>query len=124
MFKMVMVSFRTSQDLKDSLDQIGREVQRSRSSLIETILKEYMIAKRRRNGKAGIGAPQETAPLLGEGPAVLEDGNHIVLGGVRIAIPKDLPLKIVFDEKTAAFRVEFPNEGESQEAISNLRLTG
>ena len=97
MFKPVTITFRTSRELREMLDRIGQEAKRSRSSLIEMILSDFIS---RRKGIKGIAPP---SPHGGD----REEMKYIDLGGVRIALPKDLPLKIFYDESVSAFQIDF-----------------
>ena len=105
MFKPVSISFRTSEELRSSLDCIGRQWGRSRSSLIETILREFLQREQNEEGLAEKGDAR-TVVLAKEGDPQAEETTYIVLGGVRIALSKDLPIKIAFDEKTSTLRIE------------------
>jgi predicted transcriptional regulator len=111
MFKPVSISFRTSEDLRSSLDRIGRQWGRSRSSLIETILREFIQREQDEAGLAEKGGAR-TVVVAKEGDAQAEETTYIALGGVRIALSKDLPIKIAFDEKTSTFHIEFDSNGK------------
>jgi predicted transcriptional regulator len=112
MFKPVSISFRTSEELRSSLDRIGRQWGRSRSSLIETVLREFLHREQDEAGLAEKGEDARTVVLAKEGDPQAEETTDIVLGGVRIALSKDLPIKIAFDEETSTFRIEFDSNGK------------
>jgi predicted transcriptional regulator len=114
MNKTVMISFRTTQELRECLDRIGREKRRSRSSMIETILNRFLFARADDDSKAV--SPEEKRALAQiDGDAAREDDmTTIVLGGMRISLPKDLPCKIAFDEKTSALQISFGSDHEEK----------
>ena len=114
MNKTVLISFRTTQELRECLDRIGRENRRSRSSMIETILNKFFFA--RADDDSTVVSPDEKRALAqidGDG-AREDDMTTIVLGGVRISLPKDLPCKIAFDEKTSALQISFGPDHEEK----------
>ena len=106
MFKTVSVSFRTRQELLEGLDRICGEFKCSRSSLIETILREFLSgrgpsAPKNGNGTAAVGAEREYQAV--------ESGDTIVylsLAGVRLGLPKNLRFQVLFDEKSSAFQLD------------------
>jgi len=110
MFKTVTVSFRTKQELLEGLDHICGEFKCSRSSLIETILREFL------SGKGGNSMPTRGLVLNAEqqSDAESDDVVHVSLGGVRLGLPKNLRFQIAFDEKSSVFQLELlPGEPAS-----------
>ncbi|HME45674.1 MAG TPA: hypothetical protein VKF36_21460 [Syntrophorhabdales bacterium] len=120
MFKTVSVSFRTRHELLEGLDRICEEFKCSRSSLIETILREFLSGKDGsavRNGNLGVVTAAE------QQPQEVESGDGVVyllLGGVRIGLPKNLRFQILFDEKVSAFQLDLV---PGQVTSANFRLS-
>ena len=129
MNKTVMISFRTTQELRECLDRIGQERRRSRSSMIEMILSKFFFT-RADDDPQGVNPEEKRTPAkLDDAVAHAEDMTTIVLGGVRISLPKDLPCKIAFDEKTSALQIAFGGDQEEKPesrkyAAANLRDHG
>ena len=107
MRKTVMISFRTSQELKDCLDRIVSQSNGSRSSMIEVMLRDFLS----RNQEKWAQAPDSMGP---RGPCIMEEERdrsekhvYLLLGGVRIGLPKNLQSRITLDEKTGGYQIEF-----------------
>jgi len=110
MFKTVTVSFRTKQELLDGLDRICGEFKCSRSSLIETILREFLSDKAL-SSNHNHGLDLNVQQRQGAGS---DDVVHVSLGGVRLGLPKNLRFQIAFDEKSSVFQLELlPGEPSS-----------
>ena len=120
MFKTVSVSFRTRHELLEGLDRICEEFKCSRSSLIETILREFLSGKDGstvRNGSWGVVTAAE------QQPEAIESENGVVylyLGGVRLGLPKNLCFQVLFDEKNSAFHLDIM---PGQVTTANFRLS-
>ena len=112
MFKPVSICFRTSEELRSSLDRLGRQWGRSRSSLIEMLLQRFLQKGEDEATPAEVGREARTVVVAREGSPQQEETTYVVLGGVRIALSKELSLKISFDEKASTFRIEFDSEGK------------
>lgn len=119
MFKTVTVSFRTRQELLEGLDSICEEFKCSRSSLIETILREFLSGKDGStvwNGNGAVVTAAEQQPQEVESERVV----YLLLGGVRIGLPKNLRFQILFDEKISAFQLDLV---PGQVTAANFRLS-
>ena len=106
MFKTVTVSFRTRQELLEGLDLICEEYKCSRSSLIETILREFLSS---REGSPVQNGSWDIVTATEQHTQEVETGDGIVfllLGGVRVGLPKNLRFQILFDEKISAFQLD------------------
>lgn len=106
MFKTEVITFRTSRELREFLDREGQEAKCSRSTLIETILRDFQEVKRE-----GVFPPEAVGTRKAFGWPVKradegEEMKFLMLGGVRIALPKNLPLKISFNEGAGAFQID------------------
>ena len=117
MFKTEIITFRTSRDLREWLDQAGRASRCSRSSFIETILRDFLAGRKEGVSPPDTGGTGEITawPVTREGEG--EETRVLMLGGVRIALPKDIPVKISFDERGAAFQIDLAS-GERIEVAS------
>ena len=119
MFKTVTISFRTRQELLEWLDHACRESRCSRSSLIETILRDFLAGR----AEKGIH-PENRSEIKGGAPPAAnakppEGITYLTLGGVRIGLPKSLCWRIVFDEKRSIFQLDFtPGDGSATEVLS------
>jgi hypothetical protein len=105
MFKTEIITFRTSRELREWLDQAGRASRCSRSSFIETVLRDFLASK-----KEGVSPPESSeAGAISSWSVSRGDGGEtkiLMLGGVRIALPGYMPVKISFDEGAGAFQIE------------------
>ena len=109
MFKTEVITFRTNQELRQFLDQAGRESQCSRSSLIERLLRDSLAVRRKEvfpEDARGAKKNHEWSVEKGEDGG---DMQIITLGGVRIAVPENMPVKVSFDEREAALQIELPS---------------
>jgi hypothetical protein len=116
MFKTVTISFRTKQELLEWLDRVSRESGCSRSSLIETVLRNYF------KGKTGPDIELENRveikgiePLAGESEPP-EGITYVTVGEVCVGLPKNRPCRISFDETQSIFKFDFAAgyEGKSE----------
>jgi hypothetical protein len=120
MFKRVTVSFRTRQELLEGLDRICGELKCSRSSLIETILREFLSDRGGsilQHGSRGVSKGAE------QHPHAVESGNGVVylsLAGVRLGLPKNLRFQVLFDEKNSAFQLDL---APGQLTVTDYRLS-
>jgi hypothetical protein len=80
--------------------------------MIETILREFLQRERDETNPTEKGEDPSTGVVAKEGDPPAKETTHIVLEGVRIALPKDLPIKIAFDENTSTFHIEFDSNGK------------
>jgi hypothetical protein len=113
MFKTVTVSFRTRQELLESLDLASRESMCSRSSLIEKILRKFLAdieekgIRPENSGESKGAAPAEEADVSTDGLV------HVTVGKVRIGLPRNLRCKINFDENGSALRLDLASDEEN-----------
>ena len=121
MSKGVTICFRTSEWLRDALEEIAREEKRSLSQVIELILEEYVKEQadssgqeeRRRFSRKQITIPafvkgaDSSAPAI-HGAVILD----ISLGGLRISVPKECVSEIRSKSDGSQFETSFvlPNE--------------
>jgi len=114
MFKTVTISFRTKQELLEWLDRVSRESGCSRSSLIETVLRNYFkgntgsdIKLENRVEIKGMEPPaDETEPPEGI--------TYVTVGEVCVGLPKNRPCRISFDETQSIFKLDFAAGYESR----------
>jgi hypothetical protein len=92
--------------LREFLDREGRESKCSRSSLIEKVLRDFLAVKEGGVSPTEAGGARKTSAWPVKRGDDGEEMKILMLGGVRIALPKDLPVKISFDEGAAAFQIE------------------
>jgi hypothetical protein len=115
MKKESLICFRASKELHESLSHAAKEDRRSLSSMVETILTNYLKEKKAFQGvekekrqfqRKALSVPvvinQQEPGLVGIG-AITE----ISLGGVRVLIPKDFEHKILIDAKGSRFEIVF-----------------
>jgi hypothetical protein len=120
MYKTVTISFRTRKELLEWLDRVSTESQCSRSSLIETILRNFLAE---RGGKQvlfddfqEIKDEMKNVPSI-EGELPSDGVPFVDVGGVRIGLPKNLRCQIFFDKNRSVFQLDFsPQEGNSIES--------
>jgi predicted transcriptional regulator len=122
MFKTEVITFRTSRELKEFLDRAGRDSKRSRSSLIEAILRDFLAVK-----EGGLASPEDSGVMRPSAGAAKggdngEEMKTLMLGGVRITVPNDLPVKISFDEGAASFRIELASRETIEVAVPRPAL--
>ena len=106
MKKTVMISFRTSQDLKDCLDKIVSESNSSRSSVIEMIMREFLARNQEKWAQAPNGISRTELCIREEERNRSEKNVCLFLGGIRIDLPKNLKSKISLDEKKGIYQIE------------------
>jgi hypothetical protein len=120
MHKTVTISFRTRKELLEWLDRVSAESRCSRSSLIETILRNFLAES---GGKQvlfddfpEIKDEMKDVPSI-EGELPSGGGPFVEVGGVRIGLPKNLRCQIFFDRNRSVFQLDFsPQEGSSIES--------
>jgi hypothetical protein len=117
MFKTVTISFRTKQELLEWLDRVSRESGCSRSSLIETVLRNYF------KGKTGPDIELENRveikgiePLAGESEPP-EGITYVTVGEVCVGLPKNRPCRISFDETQSVFKLDFAAGYENRSEV-------
>ena len=117
MTKNVLICFRASSNLRNSLEKIAGEHRRSVSSTIENILYRFLEEKK------GAVKPEEekrryprkkvTAPALisrqGQGFETPQAGIllDVSLGGVQISIPNTYQLEVTEDKEPARISIAF-----------------
>jgi hypothetical protein len=118
MFKTVTISFRTKQELLEWLDRVSRESKCSRSSLIETVLHNYLKDKtgsdihlENRVEIKGMECPVDES----ESP---EGITYVTVGEVCVGLPKNRPCRISFDETQSIFKLDFAAGYESRSGVS------
>jgi len=105
MVKDRTICFRTTEDLRDTLEGISMKQRRSVSSLIEEILSSCLKEKfrpaeqeRRRFPRKEANIPARIEGLIPGGTALYEGAIlDISLSGMRIAIPDSLSFKLMED---------------------------
>jgi hypothetical protein len=115
--KDVTICFRTSEDLRNAIEEYAVENNRTLSSMIESILSGYLKKQARYKGidhekRCHVRKPVSVPAFINEvntesksyQPGVITD---ISLGGLNIAIRKEVLDKINIDNSTAAFEVIF-----------------
>jgi hypothetical protein len=115
MYKTVTISFRTRKELLEWLDRVSLESKCSRSSLIETILRNFLAGRGEKVFQPESQIEIKDLPSIeGEIPS---DGSPFVdVGGVRIGLPKNLRCQIFFDKDRSVFQLDFsPHEGDMEE---------
>jgi hypothetical protein len=117
MFKTVTISFRTKQELLEWIDHVSRESRCSRSSLIETVLRNYF------KGKTGSDIQLENRveikglePLAG-GREPPEGITYVTVGEVSIGLPKNRPCRISLDETQSIFKLDFAADYENKSGV-------
>ena len=99
MRKDVTICFRTSEDLRASLEKVAVGERRSLSSIIETVLYNYLKEKKElrslKNEKRIYGRREVSLPAFvykrGSGESALQTGIifDLSLGGLRISVPQE-----------------------------------
>jgi len=117
MYKTVTVSFRTRRELLEWLDRVSVESQCSRSSLIETILRNFLAGRSEKVSQSESHLETKDLPSIeGEIPS---DGIPFVdVGGVRIGLPKNLRCQIFFDKDRSIFQLNFASQEDEAEETS------
>ncbi len=121
MKKDITICFRTSDELRSSLEKVAKEGRRSLSAMIENILYDYLKEKRiaptmdsekRRFFRKEVSLPA----FVYESGAEARDAQagiivDISLGGLRISVPKDAKIEITeSSEKQLELLFTLPNE--------------
>ena len=115
MKKDVTICFRTSENLRKSLDKASREGKKSLSGTIENVLLDYLKQRgtpasdkeRRRHSRKEVSLP---AFISTEGsqkkpyPGIILD---ISLGGLRLSVPSDSSIEIKEDGQTVYLNILF-----------------
>ena len=121
MKKDITICFRTSDELRTSLEKVAKEGRRSLSAMIENILYDFLKEKRvspnvdkekRRYFRKGVALPTfvyETGTEAREAQAgIIVD---ISLGGLRISVPRDCKIEVNDSEgKQLDLLFTLPNE--------------
>ena len=107
MRKTIMISFRTSQELKESLDRIVCASNNSRSSIIEMIMRDFLSRNQEKGTHAPTGNGRMEFSVTKEEVSGSEKNVYLLLGGIRVGLPKNLQSKISLDEKTGIYQIEF-----------------
>ncbi|MBA4390180.1 MAG: hypothetical protein C0399_04500 [Syntrophus sp. (in: bacteria)] len=99
MKKDVTICFRTSEDLRASLDKVAAGERRSLSSIIETVLYDYLKEKKElrslKSEKRIYGRREVSLPAFvykrGLGESALQTGTilDLSLGGLRVSVPQE-----------------------------------
>lgn len=115
MFKTVTVTFRTRREMLEWLDQCSRESKCSRSSLIEMVLNGYLADRMEKRGHLDVKQDMRRKVAVLSRSIESQDYASVVLGGVRIGLPKDRQCTIVFSKDEYAFKLDFSNAEEEQQ---------
>ena len=118
MFKTVTVTFRTRREMLEWLDQCSRESQCSRSSLIEMVLSNYLADRIEKRGHLDVKQDMRKKVAVLSRSIESNDYASVILGGVRIGLPKDRQCTIVFSKDESAFKLDFTNTGEEEQGTS------
>ena len=117
MKKPITICFRTSEELRGTLERMAREDRRSLSSMIELVLTDYLKGKRDFSDRDQMERrryprKQVTLPAYVEvsdagdtqyGAVILD----LSLGGMRVSIPKECVSKIYEKGKKSRFATSF-----------------
>ncbi|MGA3174136.1 MAG: PilZ domain-containing protein [Syntrophorhabdales bacterium] len=125
MKKEVTICFRTSEDLRSSLERVAREDHRSLSSAIEVILTEYLSKnpefphrqERRRYGRKRVSIPARIKVTdIGKRQyeATILD---ISLSGLRVALPKESLSEIYEGAGNPQFETSFMLPDEEEKSV-------
>ena len=121
MKKDITICFRTTDELRGSLDKVAKEGRRSLSAMIENILYDYLKEKRvslamdkekRRYFRKEVSLPAFVYEAGSEAKEA-EAGiiGNISLGGLRISVPKECKINITeSDDKELDLLFTLPNE--------------
>jgi hypothetical protein len=118
MFKTVTVTFRTRREMLEWLDQCSRESQCSRSSLIEMVLSDYLADRIEKRGHLDIKQDMRKKITALSQNIESRDYASVILGGVRIGLPKDRQCTIVFSKDESVFKLDFANSDEGEQSLS------
>ena len=117
MTKNVTICFRTSDDLRKSLEKISVQDRRSLSSLIENILVEHLEdekalkqikEERRRFPRKAVGAPALISGVVPNGEN-LSAGvvSNLSISGLQIVVPDMLPFELKENGENARISIVF-----------------
>lgn len=118
MFKTVTITFRTRREMLEWLDQCSRESQCSRSSLIEMVLNNYLTDRIEKRGHLDIKQDMRKKVTALSRNIEGRDYASVILGGVRIGLPKDRQCTIVFSKDESVFKLNFADSDEEEQNAS------
>jgi hypothetical protein len=114
MRKDITICFRTSKELRKSLEEVAREERRSLSALIQNALHDFVNQKKSLpSGKEKRRHPRKEVFLPTLASLVGTEGLHagvildISLGGLRLSVPKEYDFDIQKDDETARINILF-----------------
>ena len=117
MTKNVTICFRTSEDLRKSLEKISAHERRSLSSLIENILIERLEderalkqvkEERRRFPRKAVGAPALIRGITPDSTSMSAGVvSNLSVSGLQISIPTAIPFELKGGEENARISIVF-----------------
>jgi hypothetical protein len=119
MTKESNICFRTSWELRESLQEIARDERRTLSGLVQAVLEDYIdqrnspqAEERRHHRRKASSLPVHVSQSGDKGRSQLGIVKDDSLGGVRISLPEDSNVEVWRDGKEVHLDLlmELPNE--------------